>query len=185
VFYTLDGGSRAYLGRANNSPRSTIWFTGVNGNFVTGHDIEISIESYTTSPAVSPVYYEIIVRGALRPKSVDEISAVVRIADNMHDRRGGPMRSAAQMCRELRGMAATTNPVFMTDLSGAGSWVLVRPSITETEAYQPGQEHPETQLTVQMAVLDFTTNQGTSWSDVSDMTWSQASAFTWAQLANM
>lgn len=185
VYYSIDGGTRTYLGRANESPRSTIWFPGLNGGFVHGHDIEISLESYTASVNISPVYYEVIVRGALRPRAVDEITAVIRIADNMHDRRGGEMRPAATMIKELRGMASTVNPVYLSDLTGIGSWVLLRPSIEENEAYQIGEETPELQLTARMAVLDFTQNQGATWDDISDMTWSQASAYTWSQLANL
>jgi hypothetical protein len=184
VYYSIDGGTRTYLGRANDSPRSTIWFPGLNGNFVHGHDIEISLESYTASTNISPVYYEVIVRGAMRPRTVDEITAVVRIADNMRDRRGGPMPPAADQARVLRSMAATVNPVYMTDLTGAGSWVLVRPGIEENEAYQVGEEHPELQMVARMAVLDFTQNQGTTWDEVSDQTWNTLNGYTWAQVVN-
>lgn len=185
VYYTIDGGSRTYLGRANDSPRSKIWFTGVNGNFVTGHDIEISLESYTASVNISPIHYEVVVRGALRPQSVDEITAVVRVADGMKDRRGAPMRPAANIAADLRGFAGTVNPVRLSDLTGAGAWVLVRPNIEETEAYQAGQEVPETQMTVHMAVLDFTANTVSTWDMISTRTWTTVSNYTWAMVLNL
>lgn len=187
IFYSVDGGTRTYLGRANDSPRSTVWFSGVNGNFVTGHDIELSLESYTASTNVSPIYYEIILRGALRPKSVDEVTAVVRVADGMRDRRGGVMRSARQQAQELRSAAASRFPVYLTDLTGAGAWVVVRPGIEENEAYQHGSEVPETQMTIKMAVVDYTTNFGTTWDELTEsgMTWNGAAVYRWSELANL
>jgi hypothetical protein len=185
VYYTVDGGNRVYLGRANDSPRSILSFPGLNGNFVSGHDIELSLESFTSTPTISPVYYEVVVRGAIRPKTVDEITAVVRIADGLRNRRSTPMPSAAEMARDLRAMAGTVNPVYLMDLNGNSSWVLINPSVQEAEAYQVGEQVPETQMTIRMAVLDFTSNMGTTWDDVSDMTWSAASIYTWAQIANL
>jgi hypothetical protein len=187
VFYSVDGGTRTYLGRANDSPRSVMWFTGINGNFVTGHDLELSLESYTASVNVSPVYYEIILRGAIRPRSVDEITAVVRVADGMRDRRGGQVRSARQIGDDLHEAAASPFPVYLTDLTGAGSWVVVRPGIEENEAYQQGSEAPETQMTIKMAVVDYTTNTGTTWDELfhAGMTWNDAAVYRWNEIANL
>lgn len=185
LFYSIDGGNRTYLGRAQNSPRSELWFSGLNGNFTTGQDIEISLESYTASQNVSPVYYEVIVRGTLRPRMVDEITAVVRVADGMADRRGVPMRPAAQILDEMRALATSTSPARMSDLTGAGAWVLIRPNLEEVEAYQQGSDYPEIQLTAKMAVLDFTGNTLTSWDTLGGYTWDELAAHTWAQVANL
>lgn len=185
VFYTIDGGVRNYLGRANDSPKSTLYFEGVNNGFVSGHELELSIESFTASQNISPIYYEFIVRGSIRPRAVDEITAVIRMADNMKDRRGSTMRPAKKMMDELRGFTATVNPCRLVDLTGAEAWVLIRPGLAETEAYQVGDQYPELQVTARMAVLDFTANTATDWDSLSAYTWTTVANYSWAQAQNL
>jgi hypothetical protein len=183
AFYSVDGGTRTFLGRATSSPRSVLSFAGLNGNFVTGQDVEISLESFTASVNVTPVLRKVIVRGAIRPAVVDEITAQTRIADGLTDRHGGPMRPGAVMLAELRAAARSGNPQPLIDLSGGVNWVLVRPSVGEQEIYQQGASEPEVAAEVRMTVLDFTTNFARTWDQVDGaFTWSQADAKTWAQL---
>ncbi len=127
----------------------------VAGGFVTGQSIALSLESFSASPAYTPVYRSIVLRGALRPKSVDTVSAGVRIADGVRDRQGRPMRQGATMLAELRGYAQSGTPQKLIDLAGATSWVAVMAPIDEQEAYQVGDENPEVAAVVKMAVLDF------------------------------
>lgn len=156
VYYTVDSGARTLLGYAQTSPKSTLFFPSGEGSFVTGQAIELSLESFTHSLNVSPVYRAIVLRGALRPKSVDLITAVVRIADNLTPRQGGPMRPGAVMLQELRDMATSGNPVKLVDLAGATSWVNVLAPIEEQEVYPDTEsDDPEVAATVRMAVLNF------------------------------
>jgi hypothetical protein len=128
---------------------------GPPGVFATGQTLALSLESFTASAGVSPVYRAVVLRGALRPKSTDQITAVVRIADNMRDRQGGTMRSAATMLTELRALAQSNSPTTLLDLTGAASYVNVIAPIEEQEAYQQGSEEPELMATVKMSVLTF------------------------------
>lgn len=153
VYYEVDGGSRTLLGRANDSPKSTIYFA--TAPFLTGQSIALSLESFSHSPALTPIYRAVVLRGALRPKSVDTITAVVRTADGVRDRRGKAMRPGAAMLADLRAYAQLSTPVSLIDLSGAASQVAVLAPIEEREVYQQGQENPEVAATVKMAVLSF------------------------------
>ena len=123
--------------------------------YVTGQSIELSLRSFTASPALTPVYRAVVLRGALRPNSIDEITAVVRIGDEIRDRQGAAMRSGAVMLQELRDMAEQNNPVKMLDISGAAHYVSVLAPVEEQETYQLGEQEPEIAATVKFAVMTF------------------------------
>lgn len=156
VYYTVDeAATRHLLGTSAKSPKNTLYFPAGEGSFVTGQSIALSLESFTASAGVTPVYRSIVLRGALMPNSVDQITAVVRIADNMADRQGHPMRSAAAQIADLRALAQSISPVQLVDLAGATSYVSVQRPIQESETYQQGSDEPEIAATVRMSVLDF------------------------------
>jgi hypothetical protein len=125
------------------------------GGFTTGQSIALSLESFTASAGITPIYRSIVLRGALRPKSIDQISAVVRIADNMRDRQEAAMRSGATMLAELRGMAQSNSPQLLEDLTGAVQYVSVLAPVSEQETYQAGEDNPEIAATVKMSVLSY------------------------------
>jgi hypothetical protein len=157
IYYQLDQcGSFALLGRANDSPKSTLYFSSGEGSFVTGQSIELRLASFSASPAQTPVYRSILLRSSFEPNSVDQITAVVRLADGMRDRQNQPMRSAATMKAELRTLARAQKPTTLSDLTGAISYVNVSPVFPETEVYQGSDDNPEVALTINMVVLDFT-----------------------------
>jgi hypothetical protein len=83
------------------------------------------------------------------------IQAQTRIADDLQDRNGTPMRPAAVMLQELRAMADGATPRKLVDLAGATSWVAVLPPIEEAESWQEGVDTPEVVAGVRMAVLNF------------------------------
>jgi hypothetical protein len=156
LYYDVDrSGSWTLLGRAQTSPKTTLYFPAGEGTWVSGQSIELSLRSFTASAAYTPVYRSIILRGALRPKSVDIISAVVRIADNVADREGITMRPGATMLAELRDMAALDSPVRLVDLAGGNAWVNVLQPVSEQETYQKGDENPEIAATIKLAVTTF------------------------------
>ncbi len=174
VYYTVDGGTRTKLGTVAQSPKDTLYFptmldTGAGlppgllgkmvASAVTGQNIALSVESFTASAGVTPIYRTFILRGALQPRNVDMIQAVVRIADGMRDRQGNQMPSGAAMLEDLRNFG---NPDFMAghhlqliDLAGATCWVKVLGRVDEQEVYQQGEDNPEIAATVRMAVLTF------------------------------
>lgn len=162
VYYTVDNGPRTYLGRAQQSPKSQLYFPGLSGAFVTGYQIAVSIESFTASVNTTPIYRSLVVHGAVRANSVDTIEALVYCADRTRDRNGIEMRPAAQQLAELRAMASPKgigkNPQTLIDLAGATQQVLVLAPIEEQEIYQQGNDYPEIAATVRMAVLEFTTS---------------------------
>jgi hypothetical protein len=157
VYYTVDSGTRTLLGRVQDSPRSILYFPteDAGGSFVTGQSIALSLESFTGSVNTTPVYRSLVLRGALRARSSSVIEARVRVADDLQDRNGTPMRPAAVMLQELRAMADGATPRRLVDLAGATSWVAVLPPIEETELWQEGVDTPEIVAGVRMAVLDF------------------------------
>lgn len=156
VYYTVDGGTRTLLGQANVSPKHTLYFPSGDGLFTTGQSVVLSLESFTKSSGVTPVYRSIVLRGALRPSKVDQITAYVRIADGIRDRQQKAMRPGAMMLAELRAFADGATPRQLVDLAGATHWVAVMQGIGEQEVYQQGDEAPEIAATVRMAVLSFT-----------------------------
>jgi hypothetical protein len=159
VYYTVDSGTRTKLGTVAKSPKDTLYFSAGEGSFVTGQSIELSLESFTASAGVTPVYRSLVLRGALQPRSVDTITAVVRIADNLADRQGHPMRSGATMLQELRDLGNPDQQGLqahqLIDLAGATSYVKVLGRIGEQETYQQGEDSPEIAATVKLAVLDY------------------------------
>jgi hypothetical protein len=158
VYYTVDQGTRTLLGRAAVSPKTTLYFPvedGVGGSYVTGQSISLSVESFTHSMNTCPVYRSFILRGTERPKSVDTITAVVRIADNVPDRQGTMLRPGAVMLAELRALAVSPTPTQLVDLSGATWRVAVIPPVEEQELMVQGQEFPEVAASIKMAVLSF------------------------------
>lgn len=160
IYYTVDAEStRHLLGTTARSPHDTLFFSSGEGSFVTGHAIELSLESFTASAQITPVYRTVILRGALQPRSVDMITAIVRVGDSLRDRMQGEMRSGATMLQELRDFAnPDTNGLQahqLIDLMGAVNYVKVLAPVEETETYQQGEENPEIAATVRMAVLEF------------------------------
>lgn len=162
VYYTLDGGTRTLLGRAQTSPRTTLYFPSGEGSFTTCYDFELSINSRTTATIQSdilitpnaPVYRSFVLHGTFLSEGVDEITAVVNTGNGRRNRQGAPMRSAAGQLAELRGMAGGP-PVRLIDLTGAQQWVTVSRGIDERESYQQGSDMPEVLATIHMAVLTF------------------------------
>ncbi len=163
VYYTIDEGTRIKLGSVATSPKNTLFFSSGEGSFVTGQSIRMSLESFTASAGVTPVYRALVLRGSLQPRYTDEIEAVVRIADDMVDRQRQPMgRSAATMLQELRdlgnpdrsGLQAHT----LIDLAGA-TWqvkLLGPPQEEEVWIGQGDAKRPEIAAAIRMAVLSFT-----------------------------
>lgn len=164
VWAIIDNGSRQYVGQANQSPKSTLYFPGDNGTFMSGIAIQLSIESYTFSSTITPVYRSVVLRGPVTPRSVDVVTAVVHIADGLPDRFGNEMRDGATMISELRSLGdplqTGRNPVMMQDLAGATQWVRVLPSIEEQEIHQAGDRPLEVAATIRLACLDFTQSTG-------------------------
>jgi hypothetical protein len=150
----LDGGARTLLGRAQTSPRTTLYFPSGEGSFVTCYDWELSLDSFTITPAVTPVYRSFVLHGAFLTEGADEITAVLDIADGRADRKGTAMRSAAAQMAELRSIAGG-GPVSLIDLTGAVNWVTVERAIGEEETYQQGADEPEVAVTVRMVVQPF------------------------------
>lgn len=159
IYYTIDAStSTAYLGRAQDSPRTTLYFPSSTNYFATGQAIDLSLRSgiVGTNYALTPIYRSIVLRGQLRPRAVETITAVVRITDNLPDRRGTPMRTGPVMLAELRTLAEQTKAAYLVDLAGATNWVSVLSPIDENENYQQGEVNPEVAATIRMAVLTFT-----------------------------
>lgn len=154
VYYMLDGGTRTLLGRAQQSPRSTLYFPSGEGSFVTCYDFELSVDSFTGSLGFTPVYRSFVTHGAFLTNGPDEITAIVRIADNLRDRNGVAMRSGAAMISELRALVGGP-PVSLIDLTGAQNWVTVQRNIGEEEIYQEGDDTPEVAAAIKMAVHTF------------------------------
>ena len=160
IYYDVDqSGSFTLLGRAQTSPKTTLYFSSGEGSFITGQSIELSLRSFTASPADTPVYRALVLRGALQPRSVDMIQAVARIGDGLHDRHGAEMRTGATMLQELRDFASPDAQGLqahqLVDLTGATQWVKVLGNIDEQEVWQQGEEYPEIAATVRMAVLSY------------------------------
>lgn len=156
IYYSIDQGTRTLLGRAQTSPVTQLYFPSTTGSFTMGRSIELSVESFTSSASTTPVYRSIVLHGAILADAVDVIQAQTRVADNLKDRRGAPMRSGAQMLKELRQFASPSwGPIELIDLAGATQLVKVLPPIDESEVYQEGQENPEVSAGVRMAVLSF------------------------------
>jgi hypothetical protein len=159
VYYQVDNeATRHLLGTTARSPKHTLYFPSGEGAFVTGQSIALSLESFTASFGITPIYRSIVLRGALQPRSVDLITAVVRIADNVRDRQGATMRSGATMLRELRDLGnpdLTPQAVQLIDLAGATQYVKVLGRIEEQEVYQQGMDEPEIAATLRIAVLAY------------------------------
>jgi hypothetical protein len=160
VYYSVDAeATRHLLGTTAQSPKDIMYFPSGEGSFVTGQSIALSLESFTASAGVTPVYRSIVLRGALQARSVDVITAVVRIADGIRDRQGAEMRSGATMLKELRDLGnadITPQAVQLVDLAGATQYVKVMARVDEQEVYQQGDEEPEIAATVKLAVMSYT-----------------------------
>ncbi len=161
VYYTIDQGTRTLLGRAIDSPRSTLYFGSTPGNFAHGFAIELSLQSFTATQSISPVYRSIIMRSTFRPDSVDVITAVIDVADGTRDREGASMRPGGTQLTELRALSRSSlgvpAAVALIDLAGATSVVEVLAPVEEMEVYQAGNDNPQVAATVKMAVMTFTT----------------------------
>jgi hypothetical protein len=156
LYYSIDNeATRHLLGTTAKSPKDVLYFPSGEGSFVTGQSIALSLESFTASAGVTPIYRSIVLRGALRPQSIDQIAAITRIADNVTDRQGSVMRSGATMLAELRAMAQSGSPQQLCDLAGATQYVSVLAPISEQETYQSGEDNPEIAATVKMSVLSY------------------------------
>ncbi len=146
----------------SDAGKQIMYFPAGEGSFVTGQSIVLRIALTSLSQNETPTLRSVVLRGVVRPRSVGVITAMVRVSDNMRDRHGQPMRSAAVTMSSLRELAGTdapgTEPHQLIDLSGATSWVTVIPPIEEREVYQQGEEYPELVATVKMSVQDYTSN---------------------------
>lgn len=132
----------------------------LNTGFVTGQIAQISIESFTVSQNTTPVYRSFVLRGTMRPKAVDVVTAKVRAADNVPDRLGNPGRPGENILRELRSYASDPHPQILTDLTGATWYVAVQQPIGEVTVFQEGAENPEVVAEVKMSIMNFTSNPG-------------------------
>lgn len=165
MFFGIDGAECSYwVGDSQTAVvignKRTVYFDpNVTSGPLTGYSIELSLRSWCYSTNLSPVYRAIVLRGALLPKSVDMITAVVRIADGLRDRQGAEMRSGATMLQELRDMGNPQKqeriPYQLIDLAGATSYVKVLGRVEESESYQQGEDTPEIAAVLRMAVLSF------------------------------
>lgn len=166
VWCHIDNSSRMFIGRAQTSPKTTLYFPGDNGTFLSGIALRLSLESYTASSTITPVYRSVVVRGPVCPRPVDVVTAVVHIADRLQDRFGNEMRDGATMISELRRLAdplqqvQPPRPVLLQDLAGATQWVKVLPSLEEQELHQAGDRPLEVAATIRLACLDFTQASG-------------------------
>lgn len=156
VYYTVDQGTRTLLGRAIDSPRSVLYFPSVGGSYITGYTMELSLQSFTTTPAVSPVYRSIVMRSTFRPNSVDVITAIIDAGDENRDRSGAVMRPGASQIAELRALSRQAQAVTLVDLAGAANNVVVLAPVEEQEVYQEGDQNPTLAATIKLAVLTFT-----------------------------
>jgi hypothetical protein len=160
VYYSVDNeATRHLLGTAARSPKTDLYFPSGEGSFVTGQSIALSLESFTASRAITPIYRSIVLRGALQARSVDLITAVVRIGDGIRDRQGAAMRSGATMLRELRDLSnpdITPQAVQLIDLAGATQYVKLVGRVDEQETYQAGNDEPEVAATIKLAVMNYT-----------------------------
>lgn len=161
VYYTIDEGTRIKLGSVATSPKQTLFFSSGEGSFVTGQAIRMSLESYTASSGVTPVYRALVLRGSLQPRYIDEIQAVVRLAEPMTDRQGQLMRSAATMLAELRDLGNPDRSGLqaheLIDLAGA-HWnvkLLGPPQEEEVWIGQGDIKLPELTAQIRMGVLSF------------------------------
>ncbi len=161
IYATIDERNRWKLGTVAQSPKDTLYFPTTNASQYTGQAIRLSLESYTASAGVTPVYRAIVLRGNLHPRYTDEITAVVRIADDMVDRQGGPMRSGAAQLQELRDLgnpdANGLQVVDLVDPLGA-SWKvkLLGPPEEQEQFVGVGDlSYPEIQATIRMVIERF------------------------------
>lgn len=155
IYYAIDGGNRTLLGRAQQSPKTTLFFPSGEGSFVTCYDFELSMESFTGSAGFTPVYRSLVLHGAFLTEGTDTISAVFDISSRRADRTGTPMRSAQAQMNDLRSIAGGL-PISLIDLTGAQNWVTIARDLEEQEAYQEGSDDPEVAVTVRMTVQNFT-----------------------------
>lgn len=159
VYYTLDRGARTLAGRVTQSPVTSLILGSLNGSFVVGRELEVSVESFTTTSGSSPVYRAVVVYGRVLPKHTEYVDVTITAADEQADRRGTPMRPGAVIVDDLRDLADPlrngNRPVQMVDLAGATQWVTFVGMPEETEVWQQGQEAPELAVNARLAVLSF------------------------------
>lgn len=160
IYSVLDGSlPMAPVGTIQNSPRGVVYFPSTTGSMALGQRVVMHIETWARAGNnVSPIVHSLVVRGLLRPQSIEVITAKTRIADNMRNRRQTPMRPARQQITDLRTFAAGSAPRVLTDLAGAQQFVSVIPPIEEEEFWQEGDDNPEVIATVKMAVMTYTSN---------------------------
>lgn len=168
IYYDVDhSGTMQFLGWCKNSPKDVVYFASTVGSFTTGQSIalRIGMVSALVTATTTPVVRSIILRGVMKPRIINTVTAVVRIADGMRDRNGQPMRSAINMITDLRQLAGqdstgTTRiePVQLIDPTGGTSWVNIISPIEEREVYQQGSEYPELTAAIKMSVMEFTVN---------------------------
>ena len=158
VYYTVDRGARTLLGRVQDSPKSVLYFPSTEGSFTTGQQIELSLESFTHSVNLCPVWRKFVCRGAVLGDAAEVIEAHVDLTAE-RDRQGGPMPDAARIGAELRRMSRSTHaPVVLLDPTGASHNVKLQPSTEEYETRSRGEESLELIRVIRMAVLEFSTN---------------------------
>lgn len=162
VYYTLDRGARTLLGRAQTSPVTTLLMGSTNGSFPVFRSIELSLESFNTTPGTCQVYRAVVLHGNLRPEYVETIEAVITAADETPDRRGTPMRPGSVVLDDLRELADPlrlgSQPHRLIDLAGATSYVVFDGMPEETEAYQEGSENAEIVASIRLVVLTLSQN---------------------------
>lgn len=156
-YYTIDDGARTYLGRAQSSPKSTLYFPSITGSIALGQQLEISLESFTHSLNTTPVWRAIVLHGAVLGDSADVIEAHVNLMAQ-RDRLGGEMPSASRLAAHLDAVALSTRaPVALIDPAGVERVVKVQPNVEEYETRSPGESDLELVRVLRMAALNFGT----------------------------
>lgn len=153
-------GARLFAAKSDIGQTAERTTATINTGFVNGQLIQMSVESYTATQNITPVYRSFVLRGTMRPKSVDLITAKIRIGDNIPDRQGTPMRPGQTMLAELQAMADSPFPSTLTDLTGATWFVAVQQPISEQAIFQEGEQDPELVALVKMSVMTFSATPG-------------------------
>ncbi len=152
LYYSVDGAAMALAGAVATGPSQVINMP----TNVFGQSIATELRSFSATVNNTPIWRSIVGRGAIRAKTTKVITAQVRIADEMTDRQGQTMDSAAAQLKALNDFAnPNTAAVTLIDLAGATQYVSVLPPIKENEVWQDGQQNPELTAIVTMAVLDY------------------------------
>jgi len=146
--YRIDGESWHDLPLVTLPPRHTVSF-GPEGK--PGQAIEVKLSYTNDEDEQRFIIRNIIVRGVERPSTVDVVTALVRCANKLPDRKRGFLeRTGAELMTDLKALAVNDRPVELVDRLGYSRKVLVLAPIEEIETEQEGGSPPEKLLRVRM-----------------------------------